>query len=355
MNQELIVKTQPPVLDTNYEALKAHLVQELEKYNVVVTADTVKGAKALATELNATKKQLDDRRKLEVAKASEPIKAFDAQMKELVSLCEDGRQKILNQVRNFEAETLAQAERLMLALRDNLYMVLRVETEFQTATVAPKLASLTGTGKLSRAAMDEVESAVDKCLVLQQRTNLRLSQLENECHRAGLHSPLTREHVEGILFAEESKYQDALQGMIIRELDRQAETEKRARAAAELAIREEAETLAAAQSAVEAAQGRAALHGDPDEKALHEAALMDPAKTTAMAEPAAAQQATAQPALGQVGKVRVRATCTFETHVHPSVSEAAIEAELRKVLATAGISSLVSVIVTKQAAQEQAA
>tara|TARA_R110002110_G_scaffold415835_1_gene657182 strand:- start:13332 stop:14369 length:1038 start_codon:yes stop_codon:yes gene_type:complete len=345
MKQELIVKTQPPVLDTNYGALKTHLVAELEKYDVVVTVDTVKDAKALATQLNKTKGQLDARRKQEVAAASEPIKAFDTQMKELVNLCEDGRQKILAQVQTFEAETLRLAQERLQEHLLARYAETGVREEYQRASVdgMAKLTTLTGTGKLTAAACAEVDAKVNECRMLQQQTDLRLSQLENECYRAGLHSPLTREHVEGILFAEEAKYQDALQGMIIRELDRQAETERRATAEAEKNLQDE-------QAAREAQQATPAPVQAPPAQPV-------PTPEPEPEPPAPAQQVpiAANAISGARPKVRVRATCTFETFVSPAVSEAAVEAELRKVLQRAGINSLVSVIVTKQASQEKAA
>jgi uncharacterized phage infection (PIP) family protein YhgE len=343
MNQELIVKTQPPVLDTNYEALRAHLVQEVERYDIVVTSDTVKDAKKLATELNATKKQLDDRRKQEVAKASEPIKAFDTQLKELVKLCEDGRQKILGQVKAFEEDTLREAQQRLEEYLQECYEDLGVREEYRTASVdgMAKLTTLTKTGKLAAAACSEVGSRVNKCRMLQQQTDLRLSQLENECYRAGLHSPLTREHVEGILFTDETQYHDALQSMIIRELDRQAETERRAAAAAEQKIRDEQAEAKRKQDAIEDQQRAAdmalaeqeappAPTPEPEDTV---AAPADLPNTPEPMEPAPAPQ----PAASAPGKIPVRVYCTLDIEVSPRVSDDAIEAELRRKMAEAGI------------------
>lgn len=337
MNQELIVKTQPPVLDTNYEALRAHLVQEVARYDIVVTSDTVKDAKKLATELNATKKQLDDRRKQEVAKASEPIKAFDAQLKELVKLCEDDRQKILGQVKTFEEETLREAQQRLEEYLQECYEDLGVREEYRTASVEgmAKLTTLTKTGKLTAAACSEVGTKVNQCRMLQQQTDLRLSQLENECYRAGLHSPLTREHVEGILFTDETQYHDALQSMIIRELDRQAETERRAREQAE---REQAQAAAEAQ------------RQEPATKPEPEDTVAAPAEFPNTPEPMAPTQAP-QPTASAPGKIPVRVYCTLDIEVSPRVSDDAIEAELRRKMAEAGIrESITDITVNRPAA-----
>lgn len=362
MNQELIVKTQPPVLDTNYEALRAHLVQEVERYDIVVTSDTVKDAKKLATELNATKKQLDDRRKQEVAKASEPIKAFDAQLKELVKLCEDGRQKILGQVKTFEEETLHEAQQRLEEYLQECYEDLGVREEYRTASVEgmAKLTTLTKTGKLTAAACSEVGSKVNQCRMLQQQTDLRLSQLENECYRAGLHSPLTREHVEGILFTDESQYHDALQSMIIRELDRQAETERRAAAAAERKVLEEqqaaerkaeAERRAREQAEREHAQAAAeAQRQEPAAQPEPEDTVAAPADLPNTPEPMAPAPAP-QPAASAPGKIPVRVYCTLDIEVSPRVSDDAIEAELRRKMAEAGIrESITDITINRPAA-----
>jgi len=345
MNQELIVKTQPPVLDTNYEALKAHLKSELEKYDVVVTVDTVKDAKSLATQLNKTKAQLDTRRKQEVADASEPIKAFDAQMKELVTMCEGGRQKILAQVQTFEAETLAKAQALLQEYLNTLFVDYKVRREYQTATVdgMARLTSLTGTGKLAASACAEVDARVNECKMLQQQTDLRLSQLENECYRAGLHSPLTREHVEGILFAEEARYQDALQGLIIRELDRQAETEKRATAAAEKKLQNE-------QAAREAQQASPApLQAPPDEPAPAAATAPEPTAPDRHATAAAVQTVSSN------NTVWLNIVCSLSINVPATLKHDAIEKELRKKLAAAGIEQSLKSIEINGSSQEKAA
>ena len=95
MKDLIRIEAKPALLSVNFAELEKHLAKELEKYDVVVTGDTVKDAKALATELNATKKIIDTRRKDEVAKASEPVKQFDANMKKLVPCVRQAGKKYL--------------------------------------------------------------------------------------------------------------------------------------------------------------------------------------------------------------------------------------------------------------------
>ena len=223
----LTIKSVPAVISTDYEPFRAYLASEIEKYDIVVTSDTVKEAKALATKLNKVKGEIAAKRKAVVAEVSEPVKLFETQVKALEAMCEDGRQKILSQVAAFEAETLKKAEVALSQFLAERYELHGIKEEFRSARVDDlvKLGALTGTGNLAKAAKESVAARVSECLNKQQRTALRLSKLENQSHFSGLHSPLTREHVAGILFCvDEGEYQANLEALINRELERQKET-----------------------------------------------------------------------------------------------------------------------------------
>lgn len=355
---ELTLNTQPAVITGNFEPLVKDLTAEVAKYDIVVTAETVKDAKKLATELNKTKIALDTRRKEEVAKASEPIKLFDNQMKRLVKICVDGRAKIIDQTTIFEAKTLKKAARLMVEYRDSLYSIHCIQDEFQTADVIglEKLGSLTGTGKLTKSACTEVEVRVADCLSTQQTTHLRLSELENASHRAGLHSPLTREHVEGILFGSDEAYQEGLQRLILREISRQAETERKAREKlkqeAEEKARQEAATLAAAEAKDDLGIAPIVDQAEIPEHSFvprEEARSVEPQEEPLAPFPdTVAAEVPERNIPSTCSVVDVIVTCQFKTKVSPNTSNEAIEAEFRKVLAMAGMKSLHNVTIEKQ-------
>lgn len=233
---QLIVETVPAVIDTNFEALHAQLQAEVAKYDIVVTSDTVAEAKRLAAALNKLKAEIARRRKEEVAKASEPVRDFEAKVKLLEGLCEDGRQRIVVQVEQFEAATLKLVRSALAAYLDMAYFGKAVSEEFQTVTLDDlvKLGSITGTGRLTGATAAIVDARVLECQLRQQMVALRLSELENRSYRAGLHAPLTREHIAGFLFESvPDKYDFLLDALIASEKDRQAETIAKAEAAAD--------------------------------------------------------------------------------------------------------------------------
>lgn len=250
--QELIkIENKPAVLTINFDELKTRLASELERYDVVVTEDTVADAKKLATELNQTAKFIDDRRKQEVAAVSDPIRKFDDQMKELVSMCKDGRQKLMEQIKTFEDETRETARQLLIEFRQAQWDEMGVADEFRRAKIDDlvMLTAVTKTGNLAAKASSEVTARVQADRALQDRTEMRLLKLENISYQAGLSAPLTRDHVAGFLFADDETY-DA-------EIDRIIDAEKKREEVAQQRMRERLEREQQAKELAERAQAQA--------------------------------------------------------------------------------------------------
>jgi len=322
VKQELIaIENKPGIISVNFEVLKKHLAKELEKYDVVVTSDTLKGAKELATELNATKKVIDTRRKDEVAKASEPIKAFDESMKELSTMCANGRQKLLDQIKVFEDETRATVSALLTKLRTELREKLGVEEEFYKAEFDDLilLSSITGTGNLTGAAKEKLKSRVSEEKSLQDRTLMRLLQLENQSYKAGLSSPLTRDHVRTFLFDSDEVYQGELDRIIASEIQRQEETEQ--------ALRKKI---------------------DKENEQKQPVVAPEPAPAEEPVQQATPAQAESRPVATGMPTATFSITCTFELEVDARASDSLVEQRLRDKLAAAGFTTLSSVQVKRQ-------
>lgn len=360
--QELIrIDSAPARLAVNFGELKAVLAQELERYNVVVTADTVADAKKLAAELNKTAIEIDRRRKEEVAAVSEPVRQFDEQMKELVTMCKDGRQTLLDQVKKFEDETRERVRELLVIRRTELWDKHDVEADFRRAEYDDLilLTSITAKGNLSAKALGELTQRVNADKALQDRTRMRLLELENECFRAGLSAPLTRDHVAGFLFADDAKYRAELDRVMGAEKRREEEAQRRMREKlereqAEAELRRQAEEAQrqreeAALLATPAPPDEPGLIGGPNEPArrrvIEESAQQDtdrPKKDAAPSRPAAA--------VPTQGRAAVVVIAEFTTQVPAGVSDEAIERELRKVMIRAGITTLQSVKIVRQPA-----
>lgn len=342
MKELIVIENKPALISVNFDELKQHLAAELEKYDVLVTAETVGDAKKLATELNATKKAIADARKAEVTKASEPVRAFEAKMKELTDMVEDGRQKILTQVQRFEDETREKARTLLEVEREKLWEKHGIETEFRRAGYADLvlLTSITGKGNLAAGARTKLESRIVADKQLQDQTRMRLLQLENESYRAGLAAPLSRDHVQPFLFADDAAYRSELDRILAAEIQRQEQAEQRMRQ--QIEREREQQVQQAAREADRLARQQAAEEEKP---APTPQPQPDP-------EPVPAA-ATAEPTQSGLS-IPITVHIELRTSVRPDMPDHPIEKEVRRILEAAGITTLHSVRIERPAPQVSA-
>lgn len=103
MTAELKINEQLPVLAFNFDQLKAWATELAGRYaNLVVTEDAIADVKRDMAELNKAKKAVDDARKEAVRRVSEPIRAFESQIKEVCGIFDSAYAKLGNQVKAFE-------------------------------------------------------------------------------------------------------------------------------------------------------------------------------------------------------------------------------------------------------------
>ena len=230
---ELQITATLPTITGNFEEVKIKLSEGLKLYEIGVTADNLKDANAMATELNKLSGELDKLRKEKVKEVLAPIKEFEDKVKELVSMCQDSRQKILEQVKVFEDAERAKCLELLKNEASEIWAKLGIRDEFSKPQIADLaiLSNLTATGNLTAKAKNEVWDRINAVKSMQDKCDMRLLQLENASLRAGLKSPLTKVNIERFLLeADEEVYQKRLDELIQNELKRQTETEARIKA-----------------------------------------------------------------------------------------------------------------------------
>ena len=224
----IVIKARTIKIDANFKEAEDHLKKELEKYDVVVTAETMKGCKELSTDLNKMSGDIDKLRKEKLSVMTAPIKDFDAKMKSLAMLCKDGREKLLKQIKVFEDKTRIEIDKKLTELLAELYALNEVKDEYKTATIGDLviLTNITAAGNLSGKAKATVKERVLADLQVQKNVEMRLLRLENSCYKAGLKTPLTEVHVKAFLHTEEQVYAEQLKQLIAVELDRQEKAEE---------------------------------------------------------------------------------------------------------------------------------
>lgn len=96
-------KSLPQKIDFNYEAIKSELSEKLERYNsLVVTEDSISGAKKDKAALNKLKTALEDRRKEVKKDCLRPYEEFEQKIKELVGMIDAPVLAIDEQIKAFD-------------------------------------------------------------------------------------------------------------------------------------------------------------------------------------------------------------------------------------------------------------
>lgn len=100
-----VTEFKKPVITINYEDLKKHLEERLAEYDgLVVTEETLKSCKAAQKELAGLRKDIDSYRKEKKKEVEEPVCAFEAQCKDLISLVEKVENPIREGISFFDSQ-----------------------------------------------------------------------------------------------------------------------------------------------------------------------------------------------------------------------------------------------------------
>lgn len=217
------IKNTPAKIDFDFEAASIVVDAHLDKFRgIVLVEDTYKDGKELIKEINETRKALDNARKENAKIASEPIREFEAKMKDLIKKHDDLLNDLKEQIARFEDEKKAFISNELNAHLLNQWDFHGVTNEFRRSTAPePLLGDITAKNKLTAKALDKVKALAFADKMLQVQTESRLNSLELASLKAGLTEPLTRVHIQGFLFADQSEYESKLEELINGEIERE--------------------------------------------------------------------------------------------------------------------------------------
>lgn len=169
----LVTEYQLPKVAINYETLKAELQRNLDNYKgLVVTQETLTDCKALQRELAGLRVKIDTYRKDKKKELEKPIKDFEAQCKELISLVDSVEQPIKEGIKAFDDQKRqekymqAQAIAAEVAAKEGLN-----EKYAAKLSVLDKYTNLTATAKAVR---EDLETRAFALKVEQDREAERL-------------------------------------------------------------------------------------------------------------------------------------------------------------------------------------
>lgn len=177
---------QAPKIIINYETLKAELEKNLQDYKgLVVTEQTLAGSKAAQKELASLRVKIDTYRKAKKKEIEKPIKAFEAQCKELIALVENVEQPIKDAIKIFDDKKREEKRNIALELIAEVAAEIGLNEKYTAKLdVLDKYTNLTAAEKSVR---DDLETRAFALKVEQDREVERLeiinSVLESENSR----------------------------------------------------------------------------------------------------------------------------------------------------------------------------
>ena len=232
-SKELIVlESTKKIVEFNktFEQLKDEVIEQLNsnKYNSVVTIDNFDVMKKTSQELGKIAEYVSRFRIDKVKEESVEIQDFEKNFKEITKIIEAKQETIKEGLSVFEELTRKQINLVCKEYLTAQFEVLNIRLEFQNIDISDMTQRkfMTKTGVISADGKKEVESRVNIKLVLQNKVDLRLSNLENICHRAGI-EPLLKEHVQGFLFDDDENYNKKLDSLVETEIKRSEDAKKK--------------------------------------------------------------------------------------------------------------------------------
>jgi FMN-dependent NADH-azoreductase len=211
------------VFNFEHETILEHITNELraDKYNSIVTMDNFSDMKESSNELGKTSKMISRFRIDKKDSEMEEINLFDANFKSYCSLIDAKQSEIKKGLEVFEAETRKQILEVCTKYLVEQYKEQNLRVEFRIIDISDMTLSkyATKTMSIAKQGKDEIDKRINEKLALQNKVDLRLSNLENICLRAGI-EPLTIQYIQGFLFNDDASYQVKLDNLINAEIKR---------------------------------------------------------------------------------------------------------------------------------------
>lgn len=164
---DIQVNKQLPVITINFEEVKANLIANTEKYKgLVVTEDSLKDCKATQKDLAGLRNKIDSYRKDIKKEMEKPIKDFEGQCKELISLIEEVEKPIKLGIAEFDNKKREQKRLKAEEVIANTVITLGLEKKY-----ADQLTVLDKYLNLSASAKSVVEDIEQRAAALKQQQN----------------------------------------------------------------------------------------------------------------------------------------------------------------------------------------
>lgn len=338
---DIKINAVPAQIDFDAPTLNAMADQYLEKYtSYVVTEENLADDKKLAQELGRNVTLLNRFRIDTKKQLTEPITAFEKDIKGVADKFANVRSMIDEQVAKFEAQRIKEIREIIESYFAKQERELGIRKEYanfaQTIESLTMLTAVTAKGNLTAKTQREADAALQQALGKQNTTDLRLAQLEAECYRLGLAAPLTHAHVQHIVHLDDDEYRHGLEKIVAAEIEREQQAVEAHRAKLEKEVRAEAEAKVRAEEAAKRKAEEEELAKHKTEQA--ELERQRQVRRQEMGQPAPELEGEYQQHFQAEAQTIV--TCVFKLDVSANVPTEAIENKFREQLASAGFTTL---------------
>ncbi|MDU4787640.1 MAG: DUF1351 domain-containing protein [Clostridium sp.] len=182
--KEIQINKQLPVINMNFEEVKASLVENMEKYKgIIVTEESLKDCKATQKDLAGLRNKLDTYRKDVKREMEKPIKAFESDCKELIGLIAEVEAPIKAGITEFDNKRREEKRKFADIKIFETCQALGLEKKYaDQLTVLDKYLSLSASQKSIK---EDIESRAE---ILKQQQNM--DKVRAEMVKANIESTL---------------------------------------------------------------------------------------------------------------------------------------------------------------------
>jgi hypothetical protein len=224
------------LLNTLDEPILEQIVTIIEEneYNSIVTMENFSDMKKSATKLNGFANDINQFKIAKVKAETEDIEIFKSNCKNYVEIFITKKDVIKKGLAVFEEETKKQVLEVCKTYLVECYEDLKLREEFRSISVLDMTATkyMTAAGNISKPGKDEIIARVNIQNNLQTKVDNRILSLENECLKNNI-EPLTVEHIQGFLYADDETYKVKLNSLIVAEISRNERVKEQAKIQAE--------------------------------------------------------------------------------------------------------------------------
>lgn len=161
MNElNLVVLGEVSNISTNFNEIKDYVANQVAKYSIEVTEENIPEAKKVMANFNKVKAEISSKYKEYIDELSAPINKLKNEKKEIEQILTDGRQKIADEVADFEKEKLKIISKTINEYICEICSEKDISADLIGLDEFVKLSSVTTNGTITKATKDAIDAKV---------------------------------------------------------------------------------------------------------------------------------------------------------------------------------------------------